>query len=455
MAFALSAAASHPITAQDALEGAVSWSSSGELEFRVFQDTVEDTEYEDHRQYFSRALWENEVRLEGSPLRVQINAEAVGEAWSGDESREDADVFLHEAYASYVKGAHAFTVGRQVVTWGRIERSRLDVWNPQSYRWFVLFDKQRRKRAVLMSRYEYIAPRFDLEFVWMPWFEPSQLLYFGSDWALFDHTKKIIREEGYPPAVKSLVNAIEIRADPEREKHALTNSQGGARLRSRAGDIDYALYYLNVAQNLGVLQESTPKGNLVKQFLYLPSAGNLNRLLAAAPAGDDLILRKEHPRMHLIGADAETVWGVSSVRAELAYATKMAYLREDFSYAIHDTLFGACGADYTGSGGLYLNIDFLYRQILGYRELFADEEYTFQVDGTLRKDLWRGSAEFVLDGSFNFSRHDWMINPVVTWKANPSFHVSAGMVFFGGDLTTLFGRFDQKDLVYVRTQYFF
>lgn len=433
------------------------WQKKGKAVIRVYQDTVEDNQYEDKEAVDARFRWENRIEIKDWDTFLEINPELRYDLIVRDDTDNDVDLFLKEAYAQVRKKNYSFSVGRQTVTWGKLDDIIiLDTLTPQDYSKFILFDKQTRKLPTFMFKYDYSADNYRIEGVYLPIFKPSLVKFFGSDWAVFDHLKRAVAEGGeYNQVTKNTVASINIEENESLNDKTFENGQFGMRLRSKLKDIDYGLYYMYIYQRLPVLKEKTAGGNVVKKFLYEPTATHLAELVGAGLSGDDFLLIEEHPRNHVIGLDYETVVGDYGVRGEVGMFFNQGYLKRDFTYVEKNTLSLGYGLDHTTANNFYYNIQLIQNIIFDYEDLFAQEEVDHRINTTLSRGFLRGKLPIALDSSFSFSYHDWMLNPQVTYKFNNGLDVSLGGFIFEGNPTFVFGRYSTKDLIYVDLTYQF
>jgi|GEM_PF-1631990 len=439
-------------------EGRVNWQPQGYFLSRFYQDTAEDTATETQQDIETRLRLENKIELKEWDALIQLNAELTYEALihKDQHTQKDTDLLLKEAYVQVRKPNYSFALGRQIVTWGKLDNVVvLDRFSPQDYKRFILYDKQERKLPMLMAKFDYFGDNFDLEAVAAPFLKHSAVWFFDSDWAVYDQLKRSFLEGAYPLATKDVIARINT---VEREKlvdQTLDNIQCGLRWRQRLEGADIGLYYMYVNNSLPGLRESTANGNILKRFLNYPTNANLAQLLGLAPTDTDLTLIEEHPRTQVIGIDAETVLGAYGLRGEFAATLGGPYLRSDFSYVRKDNIIFGLGIDHRTADNLYYNIQFIETIILDYEPLFPEEEYGHQITATLTKEFLRGKLILGLRHAYNISYGDWMLNPKLTYKIKEGLEGTLAGFLFNGDPTTMFGRYSDKDLFYLQLKYNF
>lgn len=434
------------------------WQRKGYFFTRIYQDAKEDTPEETQQDIETRLRLENKIELKDWDTLIQLNTEARFEALihKGQHFENDADFLLREAYLQVRKPKYSFSLGRQTVTWGKLDNLIvLDRFSPQDYKWFILYDKQERKLPVPMAKFDYFGEQFDIEAVLAPFFQPSAVPFFDSDWAVYDQLKRTIQEGPYPAAVKDMVRRINTVEKDELVDQTLDNLQCALRWRQRMEGADVSFYYLYVNNSLPGLREETANGNVLKRFLSFPNDTNLAQLLALAPTDADLTLIEEHPRTQVFGIDAESTLGAFGLRGEFAFASGQPYLRSDFSYVRKDALTLGLGIDHTTANNLYCNLQFIETFILDYEPLFPEEEFGHQITTTLTKEFLRGKFILALKDAYNISYGDWMLNPKLTYKIRDELETTLAGFIFNGKPTTMFGRYSKKDLFYLQLKYNF
>jgi len=429
----------------------------GKFEALAYHDAADNNYYEDTLVTDARLSLNGDMFIESLDTYVKIGGRFRYEIFNGFNNESGPDVAMREAYVELRKENYNLSAGRQIVTWGKLDDSVIvDRINPQDYSHFILYDKQERKDPALMMLYKYFNDDVSMEAAYLPFFEPSKAKLFGSDWALFDHLLEAVDHGTYTYAQKSAVSSIAISDhDPVTDK-SLKNSQVGLRFRGKANDADYSLYYMNVYNSVAVLKEKTSSGTVVKRFLYQPTEANLASLVSSNLTAYDYVLEKAYPRINVVGADYETVIGEYGFRGEMAFLMGMPFTRQDFSYVEKDMVSVGIGVDHTTAGNIYFDLQLVQDYILNYEALFSQERSPISVTGTISKDFLRGKLGFEFDWAFNISYSDWMINPQVSYEAAPGVDIKVGsFIFDDGEPSSMFGKFDENDIVYLKTGFSF
>ncbi|MDA3789708.1 MAG: AMIN domain-containing protein, partial [Desulfobacula sp.] len=105
----------------------------------------------------------------------------------GKENETDEfDLDLHEAKWQYNGENYGFSIGRQIIRWGKADQiSPVDTLNPQDMREFIIPEYEERKIPIWMADLNLFFDKFILEGVFIPFFEKSRMDYFGTDWSIF------------------------------------------------------------------------------------------------------------------------------------------------------------------------------------------------------------------------------------------------------------------------------
>lgn len=440
---------SGPAPAVPPRESQIEWKKKVEVSSKGGLDAEKNNDVEARRSLDSRARIENTLQFKTTDTSVILNGEARYEL-SDMEKSGDPDFLLREAFVEFRKKVFNVRLGRQIVTWGKLDDIVvLDCLSPQDYRWFAFYDKQERKNPVLMLKCDYYGDEYHLEGVFLPLFEPSEIDFFGTDWAMFDHLKEAVEENEYPAELKQLVQQIDIE-DNESSNHV----EGGARLRGAVNDVDYALYYMTFYNRLPAIGEHTSKGLLTKRFLFEPTQDHLSALAAANPIIEDLMLGATYDRVHAVGIDFETVMGAYGVRGECGYFSELPYVREsDFSSVLKKSVSAGIGIDHMMDNNLYWNLQWVGDLVLDYEDLFGVDDFSQQLALNLSKDFLLGDLLLDVTSAYRLTYGDWMIRPQVTYKVGHGVELTCGGFVLEGDSTSLFGRYDDNDLIYAEVKY--
>ena len=194
----------------------------------------------------------------------------------------DAIVRPLDAYVEYVASRVEVRAGASRLTWGRLDEFQpTDVVNPIDLTRFLLEGRSEARLAVGLVRTRFfVTEGTTIEAVVVPFFRASRFDQLDEPTSPFN----LLNDAGPPDTVT--------RVEPE---HAWENVQGGVRLTSTAGTLDWGL--------------SAYRG--FRTFPILTAAG-----LPPEAGSDDVTA--SFPRFTMIGGDFETVRGEWGIRGELA-----------------------------------------------------------------------------------------------------------------------------------------
>ncbi len=448
----LGAAAFVPSASAD--EPAWRWNPSGEFRLYVFQDAIDNHRAEDHQALDARLIWKNKFTDRDDRFFGTLNLDLRSETFFARDTDDEWTFALEEAYLGMRAKHFTVSVGRRIVTWGKMDEwTILDQINPQDLTWFVLPEKQERKIPVSMLHSTYFGEGWQVEGIYIPVFRPADLDYLGSDWAVFGRLKELVADGPYAASAKAAVDSIGIEEQDGLTDRTLRHGEFAVRFRGRVRDIDFDVYVMDIRSRLPALRETTSGGNTVKRFLYLPTAGNLEALTAAGLTAEDYRLQEAHPRMQVVGADWETVWAGLGLRGEVGAFFHSPFLRSDFSYVEKDLISMGLGVDHTTAGEWYWDVQLIEDLVWNYDALFIQEESTLTVTGKVSHAFRRGRIPVQLRGARNTANGDWMINPEVGYAVDRGPDFRLGAYIFGGDPSTVFGRYNTKDVIYLRMRY--
>lgn len=434
----------------------IDWEIGGSFSTYGYMEASETNDAEDHVLSDTRVLFANDISWQEKNIFVTADVEWRYETFYGGlEDESQSGIRFRDFYGEIRRDSYNLAIGQKRVTWGKLDDLVvIDRVVPQDFSHFVLYDKEERKNPVLMLQHQwFLDDDFQAETVFMPFFEPSELDFFGTNWAVFGHLKQVVAESAsYTNAQKASVAGIAIQEDEEVTARSLKNSQVAFRVRGRKEEIDYSVYYMNLYHSIPVLKETTSLGNTAKRFLYEPTSANLDALAASGASGSDLLLTETYPRINTIGVDWETVVGEFGVRGEVALFFGMPFLAQDFAYTEREQASFGFGIDHTTDSQWYIDVQYLQDYIFHYSGLYGVDEAPSQFAGTISKELMRGKVSTDLDWVWNVSYGDWMLNPEITysWEDVGLTASLGGFIFQDGQSSSLFGRYDKNDVIYIK-----
>lgn len=420
---------------------------------------AQDTRHESPTE--NEKVFRNRVRLEGkwNPLSrihsgnlfllASVDSDYL---WFGPENKtRDYDLYLYEGYISWSPGPFYLTLGKQIVRWGKTDQiSPVDNLNPQDLRQLIVPDYEDRKIPVLMARMGLHSDSIGVEGVYVPFFEPARIDYFGTDWAVFRHIKADAQRSSLDPATKTYIDTRFVDEDPP--SNAFKNGEWGIRLSRTIGNVDLALSYLYAWEHLPFFS-SFP----IKNFRVAESASFDNMLRALADANPmDEPLEVVYKRSGIGGLEFETTAGPLGLRGEAAYFDNQSFLTNTFTSLRSPVFHYVLGADYSGSNDLYINVQLSHQVILDYdSSILYFKRHNVSLLGELKKGIWENYLEASLKYSLALSEHSYYLCPSIIFKYISNLDVAFGYNLFQGDSDTFFGYYDDNDQVYLTLKYHF
>ena len=111
--------------------------------------------------------------------------------------------------------------------------------------------------------------------------------------------------------------------------------------------------------------------------------------------------------------------------------------------------------DHTTDNNLYWNVQLVGDLVLDYEDLVGIDEFSQQVAVNFSKDFLLGDLLLDFTSAWRPTYGDWMVRPQATYKAGGGLELTVGAFVLGGDEDSLFGHYDDKDLVYAETRWRF
>lgn len=323
-----------------------------------------------------------------------------------------SDASIREAYVDVAAGDLEFRLGRQQIVWGEMVGFFFaDVVSARDLREFLLPELESIRIAQWAARAEYYAGETHLEALWVPVASYDRIGKPGSDFFPYP----------LPPGT------------PLREQTAERNGANGnwgLRASRLIGGWDLSAFYydsLDVSPTLSF--NPATRGFELRHDRIRQAGGTFSKDMGS------FVLKGE--AVHTSGRGINT----------LDPAGRLGVVKTDMiDYAI--------GVDIPVDDVWRFNVQYFARVLDEHRPgMQTDKEErgaTFQVVRDLGHQL---EGEFLAASSLN--RHDLMLRPKLTWKFAPAWRGVLGADIFEGRPNGMFGRFDDRDRVYVELRRWF
>ncbi|SMC20996.1 hypothetical protein SAMN02746041_01081 [Desulfacinum hydrothermale DSM 13146] len=423
----------------------------GFVEATGAQDLKRDHRFEQTRTFRNRVRLEAKLPLASPPGKTHFLVSAESDLlWFGPHRDwNDHDVDLYEAYLHWAEGPWEVRVGKQIVRWGKTDQlSPVDNLNPQDLRQFVVPTLEERKIPTWMARLRFFHRSFSLEAVAIPFFEPADLDYFGTDWAIFRHTREVLEEAPLPPFLRHA--AASVGVDEDEPPKTFRNTQWGVRTGITVGGWDLAASYLYGWNPMPFVKSFPVKG--IRTDGSFDPAQILTAASQATWAAEDVAVG--YRRTHTVGLEWETVLGNYGFRGETAFTSHGVFLTSDLTSVTQPVLFTVIGIDRTWADDWYANLQLGHQVLLDYgKSVLYFKRHNVSVNGEIRKDLFRGDLEARLRAMVLLTDGGSFWNPSLTVRRFAPLSITTGLKLFAGPSDTFFGTYSDNDQAYVTVRY--
>lgn len=388
------------------------------------------TERPSHRSKFRHTLELGADGSRGPRFKWKVSGRIAYDAvYDLDEHYPDTvkqdqryEASVRETYADISLGDWDLRVGRQHVVWGEmIGLFFADVVSAKDLREFVLRDFDQLRIPQWAARAEYFRGDFHGEVLWIPHLTYDEIGVPGAEFY------------PYPPPPPAGYGIVIL---DENQPHGGAWQAYGVRASYVQAGWDTALFYYD-------------SPDISPTFFRTVVGG-------AAPA---YVYRPDHDRIRQWGATVSKDFDRVVFKGELIY-TKDQWLSvvdpaDEDGVVRQDHLDYIVGLEYSLAGSSRLNMQVFQRWYLDHVAILPQEELEsgYSLYATTR---WpTPSIEPQLTYIQSINHQDWVLRPRVVWELNRNWRLSGGADLIGGSKLGLFGRYEDKDRVYVEVRYMF
>ncbi|MEJ5349913.1 MAG: DUF1302 family protein [Desulfosoma sp.] len=429
------------------------------LRFRGFLEVTGGLDLKKDDSFEHTQTFRNRVRLESKlPLETPLQNSHVlvsGESdtlWFGPHRDwNDHEFKLYETYFHGTKGPWELRLGKQIIRWGKTDQlSPVDNVNPQDLRQFLVPTLEERKIPNWMARVRFLREPLSFEVVAIPFFEPADIDFFGTDWAVFRHTREVLKKAPLPAPLQKAVASVGI--DENEPSHTFRNTQWGLRTGITLSGWDLAASYL-YAWNPMPFITSFPVKGIRSNGSFDPDEIIKATFQGTLVPGNVTV---DYQRTHTFGFEWETVLGPFGFRGETALSSHAVFLRSDLTSVTQRILFSVAGIDRTWPHDWYTNLQLGHQVLLDYDDsVLYFKRHNVSLNGEIRKDFLRGDLEARLRGMIMLTDGGSTWNPSLTYRRFAPLAVSAGLNLFAGPSDTFLGTYSHNDQAYVTLRYDF
>ncbi len=406
---------------------------SGDIEFQFAADPAKDKGY--------RQLLRTDIEAGAAFNTTEIKGVLRAER---DTSRlmDTERVYLREAYInqdfffdSFIQSLN-FKAGKIIHTWGNADEIKpVDILNPQDYSFLLLDTIQERKMGVFSgSAAVYLPANIFIEAVAIPEFTPYNL-----DSSVFG-----LMALPEPPEGISYTLTDSVLPDETN----LNKSPYALRLGFMVFDIDTHINYF-------------------KGYDYMPAVKS--RIVNMLPV--EIEVTPFYPEIEMLGLDFQRpLFSGISIRGEAAHFMKgkffelkidmddpfdSPYARDlmdggDGLYEKHFTEYAA-GFDVRDMffKNLYLNFQVSGSYVADYDADIERDEAINSIVSSLEYTFFDYKASLALKVFYNINDEAFVSGMAGSYKITGNYEIGAGWWVFEGEQDTYYGRFSDKDMVYV------
>lgn len=371
-------------------------------------------------QWASDLKWKATLRGEFDPAYAWLD-------FYPDNVRNDQRFFglIGETYVDTAVKGWDLRLGRQNIVWGEmVGLFFADVVTAKDLRSFVLpsFDLIRIPQWAVRGERFFGDSHFEL--LWIPY-------------TTFDRIGKP-GSEFYPIQGDAPPGFSNVFRDDTAPARSIANSNVGARFSTLTNGWDWSVFY----------------------YRSMDSAATFSReVLPTGPSSGTIVYTPRHDRIWQAGGTVSKDLGESVIlKSEFVYTSGRSFnvsrLSQPQGLVQKDTIDAAVGLDYTLPADTRLNVQLFERVYVSHdADMFQDR---FETGASLlvnHKLQPKVEAEVLWIQSLN--RWENLIRPRFILRPEQNVRVYAGVDLFTGPITGAFGRFRDRDRVYVEVRYDF
>jgi hypothetical protein len=362
-------------------------------------------------------------------LRASAWAEGLAGERFGRSARE-ATVQPHDLTLAWASSRVDVTAGVGQVVWGRLDEFQpTDVVNPIDVTRFFLEGRAEARRSVGLVRARAFLPRdTTLDTVYVPFFRPATFDMLGNRESPFTLAPRDVAVPG--------LGVIPIRVLDDRPGARFGNAQGGARLSSTTGRIDWALMAWRgfEAVPLYQLSPATPRAALAVETTSV------------------------HPRTTVVGGDFETVRGAWGVRGEVAWHVDDTLQATDrFAVVRGRSVDAGVGVDRrAGDYRVSLTALTAFRSRRdGRTDGGAIDRRDVQLVTSVDRNFAGDTRRLRVFGVYNPQDESAFVRGIGSWSIRDGWWIEASGGWLTGSSTDTLSRLAERDFAYVRARVYF
>jgi len=422
------------------------FSMSGTIQTRGGGDLRDDADNEHTTSFRNRVILK-------TAYKTSLTLSAISDYlfFGEDQSRDEYDIDIHEAFYRHTGNVIELKVGKQIRRWGKTDQiSPVDTLNPEDLREFIIPEYEERKIPVWMMDMVLRFKGFSIEGVYIPVFEESKVDYFDSDWAIFTHTKRNMTDRVIPDQQKDYFRNIKVHENDPND----TGLKGEYALKLsgtlNTWDIGATYHYTwedmpcftsfpvkNINVN-GAISDETLLSSLDYAHLTMEN------------------IETEFHRTSITGLFFETTMSDFGIRGEAAWQTRESFLTSSLTSVGSPTLYYILGTDYTSPSEWYINVQLGHKHIFDYDpSILYFKKDTVYLSGEISRKLFFSWLKGALMYNVTLNDNEGYLSPRLEYTYITNLQATLGANIFHGSRTSFLGRFDQDDQLFLDLKYSF
>lgn len=369
----------------------------------------------------TRLAWDSESEIYSSRSHPDNYSD-----WNSSLTRGDhGEISLRELYLDAEWFGAYWRLGKQQVVWGQADGLKvLDVVTPQSFQEFILDDFDDSRIPLWMLNVD--IPLNDdstLQLLWIPDTTYHELAETGT---AFEITTPLRTPQ--PPA-NTLITSVELLA-VDKPNHWLKDSDLGIRWSSFVNGWDLTANYFYHYRDFAVLYQELDN--------------------------QQLTIRPEYQRSHLLGFTASNSFGDYTLRTEAgwysdSYHISSALIEGQSRQGIkHSEEFSSVvGIDWQGLSDTFVSVQWFQSYLLDYDSSITRDQHqqtlTLLAERNFANETWTARIQ----GQYSINQQDqlWRFKLTHTLLSNLDVWIAADSFF--GDDEGLYGQFSDRDRLLV------
>jgi hypothetical protein len=324
---------------------------------------------------------------------------------------------IREAFIDYFGENWDVKVGRQIIVWGKADGVQItDLISPMDFTEFLARDYDDIRIPVDAFRIRYMHARGNLEFIWVPIFQPAILPSGDNPWAI---------HQDFPSGMQI------INESPLKPKNIFKNGEFGGKMSFFLSGIDLALSSLYTWDKFPV---------------YRTTRTSVNQLT----------IRPEHNRLSVFGLEFSIPNHSMVFRGETALNVGKHLETQSFEGILlkKNTWKWLIGIDWYPGSNWSLSLQLTDTFIFGYEDIIANDRHTIFSTFHISKKLMRETMTLSTFAYLGLNNWDIFDRTSFEYALTDELHLLIGIDFFIGN-KGIFGQYGNNDEIWIKAKYSF